>query len=241
MRPWSNSMWAPRASRMALRVTTSRQWGTFSSTDTSAARQAAVIIASELFLPPEIRTVPRRARPPLTMIFSMRSLRCLCVGVASSLPLFQFVFHVAAHEFFQEQQAIDLPNHRARIAVTGHIGGIAGQKIANNLIHRVIPFLAQRFVHVGKDLVDVLRGRGADPEYASPLAFIHGPSPRPPPSTPPPIEPAQFLGGISISRLGPAGPPTRRATHSPERTLFLLEERSTACTGPDLREEAILW
>ena len=29
--------------------------------------------------------------------------------------------------------------------------------------------------------------------------------------------------------------------HYPERTVFLLEERSTARTGPDLREEAILW
>src|SRR5437773_11475784 len=215
MGPWSNSTRAPRASRMALRVTTSRQWGTFSSTDTSAARQAAVIIASELFLPPEIRTVPRRARPPLTMIFSMRSLRCLCVGVASSLPLFQFVFHVAAHEFFQEQQAIDLPNHRARIAVTGHIGGIAGQKIAHNLVHRVIPFLAQRSVHMGKDLVDVLRVRGADPEYASPLAFIHGPSLRPPPSRLPPVDPAQFIGGIAISRLGPAHPSPLAGLHIP--------------------------
>src|SRR5207245_6246616 len=86
--------------------------------------------------------------------------------------LLQFVFHVAAHEFFQEKQAVHLANDRARVAMAGYIGGIAGEKIANDLVHRIVPFLAQRSIHMGKNLVDILRCWGADPEYAGAFALI---------------------------------------------------------------------
>src|SRR3990172_2049900 len=91
----------------------------------------------------------------------------------SSARFGQFALHVVADQFFQQQQPVDLPDDGPGLLVARHVGRIAGEKVADDLIHRVVSFFPQRMIDVLKNLLDVLRRRRSDAKDTRAFALVH--------------------------------------------------------------------
>src|SRR5579864_6823618 len=174
-----NSARIPSARRMSSRVKTSRQRGTFSIVDRSAARAAAAITASELFFAPATRKRPRSGRPP--SISSRSTLVSWATSMLASRRSPHLRVHVTPHQFFEQPPAVELPDQSPGVPVARDVRRVAGDEVPDDLVGRVIPALPQRVKHVSQDLTDVPHLMGADLEDPRLLMFPHTSPLRPPP------------------------------------------------------------
>src|SRR5579864_7896682 len=163
---------------MSSSVNTSRQRGTFSIVETSGARAAAEITASELFFAPATRKRPRSGRPP-----SIRK-RSTLVSWATSMLASRLSPHLRVHvtpnQFLEQPPPVDLPDQRPGVPVARDIGRIPGHEIPDDLVGRVVPTLPQRLKDIPEDLADVAHLGGADLEHPCLLMFPHTSPLRPP-------------------------------------------------------------